>query len=92
MDDADEDMAWFLGQAGYLHVAGVFTEDEMAAVSARHGPRGAHLHPGRRPVVVGPDRDGDDRLVRMQGFDAMSPDTGEPGRRRPPGAPRCAHR
>src|SRR5579863_1078467 len=32
--DRDEEMAWFLKEAGFLHVTGVFDEDEMAAVSA----------------------------------------------------------
>ena len=34
VDDAREDVGHFLAEAGYLHLEGVFTEDEMAAVSA----------------------------------------------------------
>ena len=34
LDDDPAEMAHFLGEAGYLHVAGMFTEDEMAEVSA----------------------------------------------------------
>jgi Phytanoyl-CoA dioxygenase (PhyH) len=34
IDDPREDIGHFLAEAGYLHLAGVFTEAEMAAVSA----------------------------------------------------------
>jgi hypothetical protein len=34
LDDDPADIGHFLAEAGYLHVAGVFTEEEMAAVSA----------------------------------------------------------
>jgi hypothetical protein len=34
IDDAREDIGHFLAEAGYLHLEGVFTETEMAAVSA----------------------------------------------------------
>jgi hypothetical protein len=34
VDDAREDVGHFLAEAGYLHLEGVFTEVEMAAVSA----------------------------------------------------------
>jgi len=34
VDDSREDLGHFLAQAGFLHFEGVFTEDEMAAVSA----------------------------------------------------------
>jgi hypothetical protein len=34
IDDTREDIGHFLAQAGYLHLEGVFTEAEMAAVSA----------------------------------------------------------
>ena len=34
IDDAREDVGHFLAEAGYLHLEGVFTESEMAAVSA----------------------------------------------------------
>ena len=33
-DDDHNEVAHFLGEAGYLHIAGVFEPDEMAAVSA----------------------------------------------------------
>jgi hypothetical protein len=34
LDDTPDDMGQFLAEAGFLHVAGMFTEDEMAAVSS----------------------------------------------------------
>jgi hypothetical protein len=34
VDDRSEDVGHFLAEAGYLHLEGVFTESEMAAVSA----------------------------------------------------------
>lgn len=34
LDDPREEVAHFLAEAGFLHLEGVFTEDEMAAVSA----------------------------------------------------------
>ena len=34
LDDAPEALASFLGEAGFLHIAGVFTPGEMAAISA----------------------------------------------------------
>jgi hypothetical protein len=34
LDDDPEEIGHFLAEAGYLHLAGVFTDDEMAAVAA----------------------------------------------------------
>ena len=34
LDDSDEEIGHFLAEAGFLHIAGGFTEEEMAAVSA----------------------------------------------------------
>ena len=36
LDDAPEEIGHFLAEAGFLHLEGVFTEDEMAAVSTEH--------------------------------------------------------
>ena len=71
-DDADEDMARFLGQAGFLHVAGVFSGAEMAAVSADMDRAAPTYAPGDGRSWWARTEDGTDRLVRMQGFDAMS--------------------
>ena len=71
-DDADEDMDRFLGQAGFLHVAGVFSPEEMAAVSADMDRAAPTYAPGDGRSWWARTGDGVDRLVRMQGFDAMS--------------------
>jgi hypothetical protein len=71
-DDDDADMERFLGQAGFLHVAGVFTEDEMAAVSADMDRATPSYAQGDGRSWWARTSDGADRLVRMQGFDAKS--------------------
>ena len=55
-DDDRDDMRHFLEEAGYLHIQGLFTEEEMARGVGGHGPRRArHTRPttaargGRRP-------------------------------------------
>ena len=88
-DDADEEMDRFLGQAGFLHVAGVFTEDEMAAVSADMDRAAPSYAPGDGRSWWARTDDGTDRLVRMQGFDAMSADGRLARRRRAPGPSRA---
>ncbi|HTT87557.1 MAG TPA: phytanoyl-CoA dioxygenase family protein [Acidimicrobiales bacterium] len=70
--DDDEDMAHFLHEAGFLHVAGVFTEDEMAGVSADMDRAAPTYHQGDGRSWWARTAAGEDRLVRMQGFDAMS--------------------
>ena len=74
-DDDDDEMAHFLGEAGFLHIAGLFTEEEMAAVSADIDaavPSYA-LDDGRswwaRTAA------GEDRPVRLQYFQEHSPTT-----------------
>jgi hypothetical protein len=71
-DDDDADMARFLEQAGFLHVAGVFSEQEMAAVSADMDRAAPSYAPGDGRSWWARTADGTDRLVRMQGFDAAS--------------------
>ena len=65
-------MERFLGQAGFLHVHGVFTDDEMAAVSADMDRAAPTYVPGDGRSWWARTDDGTERLVRMQGFDAMS--------------------
>jgi hypothetical protein len=74
-DEPREDMAAFLTEAGFLHITGLFTEDEMAAVSAdmdRAAP-GYELGDGRSWWAT--LADGSSRVVRMQRFDEVSPAT-----------------
>ena len=63
---------------------GVFTEDEMAAVSADMDAAAAGYAPGDGRSWWARTADGDDRLVRMQYFQEHSPTTAGAARRRPP--------
>jgi hypothetical protein len=71
-DDRDEEMDEFLGQAGFLHLGAVFTEEEMAQVSADMDRAAPSYTQGDGRSWWARTADGADRLVRMQGFDAMS--------------------
>jgi hypothetical protein len=75
-DDRDE-MRHFLEEAGYLHLAGVFTEDEMAQVSAEMDRAAAGYAPDDGRSWWARTADGEQRLVRMQAFDTRSPATAE---------------
>jgi len=72
LDDPPADAAWFLAQAGYLHLAGVFTEREMAAVSEDMDRAAPGYAPGDGRSWWARTADGAQRLVRMQGFDRRS--------------------
>src|SRR5215813_12574226 len=68
-DDDRDEMRHFLEEAGFLHIEGFFTEEEMDAVSADmdraapdYGPDDGHSWWAR---TAG----GEHKLVRMQGFD-----------------------
>lgn len=71
-DDDPAAMANFLAQAGFLHLQGVFTTDEMAAVSADMDRAAPGYHPGDGRSWWARTGDGTQRLVRMQGFDEHS--------------------
>ena len=75
VDDNPEDMAHFLAEAGYLHLTNVFTEEEMAQVSADidaaaplYGPEDGRSWWARTAA-------GDHRPVRLQWFHDHSPTT-----------------
>jgi hypothetical protein len=74
-DDDLEDVSYFLAQAGFVHVAGVFTEDEMAAVSDEMDAAMPSYTQGDDRSWWAGTRDGTQRLVRMQYFHEMSPTT-----------------
>jgi hypothetical protein len=72
LDDPPDEMRAFLEAAGFLHIAGVYGEDEMAAISAdmdRAAP-GYRQDDGRSWWAT--LEDGSPALVRMQGFDHES--------------------
>ena len=72
VDDDPDEMAAFLHRLGYLHLAAVFTPDEMAAVSADMDRFAPEYSPGDGRSWWARLGDGSDRLVRMQGFDRLS--------------------
>ena len=71
-DDDDGEKARYLEQTGFLHVTGVFSEDEMAAVSADMDQAAPSYSRGDGRSWWARTSDGTDRLVRMQSFDKMS--------------------
>jgi hypothetical protein len=75
IDDDPDEMAYFLGEAGFLHVTGVFTEDEMAAVSAEMDAAMPRYAPDDGRSWWAKTVTGEDRLVRLQYFHEESPTT-----------------
>lgn len=73
LDDDPDEMLGFLASAGFLHLRGVFGEDEMAAVSADMDAAAPSYAPGDRNSWWATVADGSERLVRMQRFDERSP-------------------
>ena len=72
-DAPDEELAAYLEDAGYLHVAGVFTAEEMAAVSADMDAAAPTYSDGDGNSWWARTADGTNRLVRMQRFQEHSP-------------------
>ena len=56
VDDDPAELAHFLAEAGFLHLRGVFTEEEMAEVSDDMDAAAGALRARRRPLLVGPHR------------------------------------
>jgi hypothetical protein len=75
LEDDPNDIAHFLAEAGFVHVRGVFTEDEMDAVSAEMDAAMPTYHQGDQRSWWARTHSGDDRLVRMQYFHTVSPTT-----------------
>ncbi|HVH07312.1 MAG TPA: phytanoyl-CoA dioxygenase family protein [Myxococcota bacterium] len=76
-DDSDEEMRAFLEEVGYLHIAGLFSEEEMAAVEADYPKAAPHFEKGDPRAWFATTQDGVEHLVRMEGFDRYSPATVE---------------
>ena len=74
-DDSDEEMRAFLEQAGYLHIRGLFTEAEMAAVESDFPKAVPHFEKGDPRGWFATTKDGTEHLVRMEGFDRFSDTT-----------------
>jgi len=71
-DDDPAEMHEFLDVAGFLHIGGVFSTDEMGAVSADMDRAAPSYTEGDGRSWWARTAQGDARLVRMQGFDRES--------------------
>jgi hypothetical protein len=74
-DDSVEEISHFLHEAGYLHISGVFTDDEMARVAADMDRAAPAYGDGDGRSWWVTTSDGRRRLVRMQSFNEHSPTT-----------------
>lgn len=72
LDDDPVELAHFLHEAGYLHLRGVYSEAEMAEVSADMDRAARHYSPGDGHSWWARTRDGTNQVVRMQSFDSHS--------------------
>ncbi len=72
LSDSDEDMTHFLEEAGFLHVESMFSAQEMSAVSQDIDAAIAGYQRGDGQSWWARTADGEDRLVRMQGFERHS--------------------
>ncbi len=72
LGDAKEEMAWFLEQAGFLHVRDVFEPDEMDAISADLDAALAAARPDDGESWWGGDGEGHDQPVRVLWFHEKS--------------------
>jgi hypothetical protein len=95
LDDSDEAMRGFLEEYGYLHIRGIFSEAEMAAVEADFPVAAPHFEKGDPRAWFATTKDGREELVRMEGFDRYSEVSRElidkPGFQRIGGIPGLSH-
>lgn len=75
VDSDPEAQAHFLGEAGFLHLRSVFTEEEMAAVSRDMDDAFPHYQPDDGRSWWATTRAGEHRPVRLQHFQEHSPTT-----------------
>jgi ectoine hydroxylase-related dioxygenase (phytanoyl-CoA dioxygenase family) len=75
VDDDRAEMRHFLEEAGYLHLTQVFTEEEMAEISAEMDAVAPSYSDGDQRSWWAGTSTGERRLVRMQAFDERSPAT-----------------
>lgn len=72
-----EEMAAFLREAGFLHIRGLFSEEEMATISADMDRAAPTYVRGDGRSWWATLHDGRERVVRMQGFDHESEATAQ---------------
>jgi hypothetical protein len=75
IDDDPDDLAHFLAEAGYLHIEGVFTEEEMDEVGADIDRAVPAYEPDDGRSWWARTASGDHRPVRLQHFHEHSPVT-----------------
>jgi hypothetical protein len=75
LDDDPAELRTFLEAAGYLHVRGVFTPDEMATISHDMDVAEPDYSPGDGKSWWASLADGRERVVRMQWFEQCSETT-----------------
>ena len=73
LDDDPAEMTDFLTRAGFLHIGGVFTPEEMRRIADDMSAAAPGYSPGDGRSWWATLNDGSERLVRMQGFDQHSP-------------------
>jgi len=72
---SDAELRAFLEEFGYLHIQGLFSEKEMAAVEADYPKAVPHYEQGDPRAWFATTKDGVEHLVRMEGFERFSPAT-----------------
>jgi hypothetical protein len=72
-ESSDEELRAFLKEAGYLHIEGLFSAEEMAAVEADFPRAEPHYAKGDPRAWFATTHDGAEHLVRMEGFERFSP-------------------
>jgi hypothetical protein len=75
VDDDPAELAYFLGEAGYLHLSEVFTSAEMAQVSDDMDAALPRYHDGDGRSWWATTADGEERAVRLQRFQEESATT-----------------
>src|SRR5262249_10426727 len=71
-DDDRDEMRHFIEEAGFLHIDGLFADDEMDVVAADMDAADPRYEEGDGRSWWARTSDGETRLVRMQGFDRES--------------------
>lgn len=66
LDDDPDEVSWFLAEAGFVHLRGVFGGDEMGRISREMDEAAPRYAPGDGRSWWATTHDGRDRLVRMQ--------------------------
>jgi hypothetical protein len=72
-DASDDELRDFLEDVGYLHIQGVFSEQEMAELEADFPKAAPNYEKGDPLAWFATTQDGVEHLVRMEGFERYSP-------------------